>query len=325
MRNLSAFLNRRTGHFLTIYETGNIHEAADEIGLTQPAVTMSLRQLEGDLGTKLFERTTKGVTPTEAGRIYYRHACTLRQSALYAAQEIEKSVSGRSGTLRIGAGVAWATTVIPGVLIDIEKKFPDLSINLVTGVGDQLATLFETGKLDVYLAAGPMAPESSPDYSCTFLTNIPMIAVAGPWHPLARKKSVTLEELVATKWAGFYEDDTFLNLAGHYMALHGLPAPMMSMRTNSVVALTEFVKGTKSVTLVSSPLLEKVTEAGLVPLQLTTPLWDIPVSIYARAGAKSVEPIHFFTEHLQKSVQNVHSSAGCRHVDVYGPRLFATP
>lgn len=267
---------------------------------------MSLRQLEAELGTKLFDRTVKGVTPTDAGRIYYRHACTLRQSALYAQQEIEKEISGNRGTLSIGAGVAWATTIIPGVLIEINKIYPDLSLNLVTGVGDQLAALFEAGKLDVYLAAGPMEPPQSPDYTCTFLANIPMVAVAEPSNALAGKKTVTMAELVAAKWAGFYEDDTFLYHAAHFMALQGLPAPKISMRTNSVVALIEFVKGTGTVTLVSSPLLEKTTDAGLVVLPLSSPLWKIPVSIYARAGAKSVEPIQYFTELLSNSISGPH-------------------
>ncbi|SDQ74732.1 LysR family transcriptional regulator [Pseudovibrio sp. Tun.PSC04-5.I4] len=302
MKAEKSFLNRRTSQFLAIYETGNIRDAAVTIGLTQPAVSMGLQQLEDELGTPLFNRSVKGVVPTSAGKIYYRYACNLRQSAIYAAQEIEEQVRGHSGTLRIGAGLAWASTFIPPVLVHIKKKFPNLTIDLVAGVADQLAEKFETGKLDLLLAAGPIEPLASPEFLSYFLTNIPMVAMADPSHSLASHKTVSLKQLQAAEWAGFYEDDTFVYHATQFFALHGLNPPTISMRTNAIAALTEFVKSTETITLVSSPIVPRSLEAGLVILPLTEPLWEIPVKIHLRHVAAQLGPIKMFIDKIHEVI-----------------------
>ena len=302
MASLHPFLNRHTEHFLTIYEFGSIHAAAEQLGLTQPAVTMSLKQLEDQLETCLFNRSVKGMSPTPSGQTYYRFACSLRQSAQYASQEIKNLTTGYSGTLRIGAGVAWAVTIIPEILVEIGNMFPDLSIELITGVGDQLANSFEKGKLDILLAAGTQEPLNSPDFVHHFLRNISTVAVADSSHQLAKKKNISLEELASVKWAGFFEDDTFVHHATRLLAQHGLPAPTISMRTNSITALIQFVKNTGAVTLITEPLLNRAELEGLMPLSLEAPLWDIPISIHTRQHASELKPIRHFISLISEKV-----------------------
>ena len=319
---IDSFLNRKTSHFLAIYEAGNIHRAAEEIGLTQPALTMSLKQLEAELGGPLFQRSVKGLTPTQAGRTYYRYACTLRQSSAYAASEISAQFSGGSGILRIGAGVGWATTIIPSTLIELSQRYPNLSIELITGVADQLATLLETGKIDVLLAAGSVKPLDAPEYHQAFLINIPMVAVTDSQSELAGKDIVTMQELSRANWAGFYEDNAFVHHANHFMALHGLPTPNIVMRTNSVTALTEFVKGTSMVTIVTSPLAAKARESGLMRLSLSRPLWEIPVSLYLREVAKEIETVRCFMSLVKKQIDDLATEHGREHRGYSG--LFAS-
>lgn len=302
---ISTLLGRRLQHFLAVFETGNINHAAEKIGLSQPALSMSLRQLEEDVGAVLFKRQARGVVPSDAGEVLYRYASSMRQSARLAGEEIAALGSGQLNRLRLGAGVAWTTSVLPGVLIDLQARFPKMSIDMVTGVGDQLAGLLLSGEIDVFLAAGSMPSLDAPDIAREFIANLPMLAVADKGHPLAQQMNVSAADLVGTTWAGFYEDEGFFHLARHYMALRGLPAPKIAMRTNSAAALTTLVRASEMVTILISPLARSACQTGLEVLNLAEPLWEMPTHIYYRELAGDLEAVKAFREQVSKKVASI--------------------
>lgn len=303
---MNAFLlNRRLLHFLAVYEGGNINRAAEQIGISQPALSMSLRQLEEALGAPLFQRQARGVSPTEAGEVLYHYASSMRQGARLAAEEIAALSSGTLSRLRLGAGVAWTTTVLPDVLIDLQARFPGMAIDMVTGVGDQLAALFLAGEIDVFLAAGSMPSLDASDIEKEFIANLPMLALADRAHPLAQQKSVSAGDLVSMSWAGFYEDQGFFHLAQHYMSLRGLPAPKIAMRTNSAAALTNLVRASDMLTILISPLAHAACEAGLTELPLAEPLWNMPVNIYYRHMAADLNAIKAFRAEVSEKIRSL--------------------
>lgn len=301
----ASLLNRRLSHFLTVFEGGNINRAAEQIGISQPALSMSLRQLEDDLGAALFVRQARGVIPTEAGEVLYRYATSMRQGERLAGEEIAATGSGRLSRLRLGAGVAWTTTVLPDVLIALQAQFPGMSIDMITGVGDQLAGLFLAGKIDVFLAAGSMPSLDAPDIEKEFIANLPMLAVANRLHPLSQRDSVVPADLVDATWAGFYEDEGFFLLAQHYMALRGLPGPKIAMRTNSAAALTSLVRASEMVTILISPLARSACDAGLSELRLAEPLWEMPISVYYRRMAAELSAVKAFREQVSQKIRSI--------------------
>lgn len=297
-----TLMNRRLLHFLAVFEDGNINRAAESIGISQPALSMSLRQLEEELGITLFQRQARGVVPTDAGEVLYRYAVSMRQGARLAREEIEALGTGRLSRLRLGAGVAWTTTVLPDVLIDLRRQFKGMSIDMVTGVGDQLAALFLSGEIDVFLAAGSMPSLETQDIEKEFIANLPMLAVADDNHPLAHRDKVSASDLIGASWAGFYEDEGFFHLSQHYMALRGLPAPQIAMRTNSAAALTALVRASDLVALLISPLAHAACDAGLTQLRLEEPLWEMPVNIYYRQMAANSRAIRVFHEQVREKI-----------------------
>jgi DNA-binding transcriptional LysR family regulator len=298
-------LNRRLLHFLTAFEGGNINRAAEDLGISQPALSMSLRQLEGDLGAELFVRQARGVIPTEAGEVLYRYAISMRNGARLAEEEIAAIGSGMLSRLRLGAGVAWTTTIMPDVLIDLQVQFPGMSIDMITGVGDQLAGLFLSGKIDVLLAAGSMPSLDSRDIEKEFIANLPMLAVADRLHPLSHRDCVMPAELVSATWAGFYEDEGFFHLAQHYMALRGLPAPKIAIRTNSAAALTSLVRASEMVTILMSPLARSACSAGLSELRLAEPLWEMPINVYYRRMAAELSAVKAFRDQVSQRIRSI--------------------
>lgn len=299
MENL--FLNRRIEQFMSVYEQGTIHGAAEALGISQPALTVSIRNLEDSIGVKLFSRSVRGMAPTPAGDTLYRFGGTLRQGARFALGEIRRHEEGAIGSLRIGAGVAWATTILPGVLNELHENYPDLAIDLITGVGDQLAARMISGELDVVIAAGSILSLSQEEFVCTPLTNLPMKVVVDPGSKLAHGRPVTPRELSSVSWVGFYEDENIVQFSNHFLATHGLPPAKFAMRTNSPTALTAFMKGTEFAALLIAPLARSAAGAGLVQLEASVPLWNLPVNIYHRSVANSAVTVQKFVA-LARSV-----------------------
>ena len=292
----NLFMNRRIEQFMTVYESGTIHAAAEALGISQPALSVSLKNLEDELAIKLFDRSVKGMNSTIAGETLYRFGATLRQGGRFAIDEMRRLTEGVFGGLRIGTGVAWATTVLPGALNELHSAYPELSIDLVTGVGDQLVTRMISGELDVMIAAGSVQRLATPEFHGNALTKLPMKVVADPNSKLAQEQLVSPQQLSSVPWVGFYEDDSMVRFSNHFLALHGLPPAKFAMRTNSPTSLASFIKGTEFVAVLIAPLAKSVTKNGLVELPTTMPLWDLPVSIYHQSIATSLPIIMTFND-----------------------------
>ena len=150
--------------------------------------------------------------------------------------------TGAADTLRVGAGVAWSATVLPRVLREMRGVHPDLSIDLIAGVGDQLAQQFAEGKIDLLLVAGALSRQDMGDVRREHLVTLPMELVVSREHPLIGKEPISVAQVTTYDWVGFYDDCDFVQLAGLLAARHGVVPPRIAMRANAVAALGTFVR-----------------------------------------------------------------------------------
>lgn len=304
LKATDSLLTSRLRKFLAIYERSSIHRAAEELRISQPALTVALKQLEESFGEPLFQRSVQGMTPTAAGDLLYRYACSLRQTARLAIESFVEARDGVTRKLRVGAGVAWTTTVLPSVLTTLRSEYPGLSVDLVAGVGDQLASLYRKGEIDLFFSASPVVQYDLTDVHRKYLTNLSMAAIADKDNPLAAKSSVTAADLVAMEWAGFYEDDSFVHLSNHYMSVRGLATPRIVMRTNSVAALTGFIRDAGMISLLISPLANATLKSGFVQLPLEEPLWDVPMNLFVRQTVHDLPVVLRFIELIEQKMDN---------------------
>lgn len=289
-------------HFLAIHEAGSLRAASEAIGLTQPALTASLRKLEEELGARLFERTAAGMVPTAQGTVLHRHAVAMRQGGRFVVDEIRALTAGVSGRLRIGAGVAWTTTIIPGVIRTLHERFPVLCIDLVVGVGDQLAGRLVAGDLDVIIAGGAVPVLDHSDFDHIPLADLPMVAIADPASAIAGRNPVTAADLAAARWVGFHEDENIVASANRFMRERTLAPPDFVLRTNSLTALTTFLQGTEFVSVLIAPVVRSSLAARFTELPLAEPLWSMPISIHHRVILRDAPPIATFRALVREAV-----------------------
>ena len=175
--------------FICVVETGSFSAAARRLNVGQPAVSKSVAQLEDRLGVRLILRSTRGLTPTEAGQHYYERAKRSIEEAHEAELLARGTGKGLSGKLRVGSAVTFARLYIVPRLSTFLSAHPDLQIDL--RMDDRNIDLVEQG-IDVALRMGTL-PDSS--MTARHLSQCKRHAVATPRYIQAHGKPKTPAEL----------------------------------------------------------------------------------------------------------------------------------
>ena len=165
--------------------------AAEELHLSQPAVSMQVRQLEDEIGLPLFERLGKRVTLTEMGREVYQCSRSVNATLL----DLEEVVAALKGVDRGQLSIAVASTVnyfAPRMLARFHQRFPGIDLRLDIANREQLMRLLEANSVDLVLMGQP--PEGVELDAEVFLEN-PLVIIAPPDHPLAAAKQIPLTAL----------------------------------------------------------------------------------------------------------------------------------
>lgn len=166
-------------------------KAAEELHLTQPAVSMQIRQLELQAGLALTEQFGKQVHLTEAGREVYRYARSILQQVDEMDDVLDKLKGFAGGRLKIAA-ISSANYFAPKLLGTFHQRYPDVSVSM--DVTNQKAVLGQVVDNEVDMAIMGQPPKDSHVEAIAFMEN-PLVIVAPPEHRLAARKRIALKEL----------------------------------------------------------------------------------------------------------------------------------
>lgn len=137
--------------FLKIGDFHSITKAADELGIAQPSLSQQLLRLEDELGAKLFDRTSRGVSMTSAGHAFKAHAESILLSTRQAREEVRRSVRGPIGEVSIGLPVSIGELIGPEIFRTMHCDLPGVKLRLRLGFASDLVTLLEDGSLNAAL------------------------------------------------------------------------------------------------------------------------------------------------------------------------------
>lgn len=141
---------RRLKYFVKIVDIGSLTQAADVLHIAQPALSQQLATLEGEFHQQLLVRTKRGVTPTEAGRILYRHAQIILRQFDQAQSDVRTSGEMLSGQVSVGLapGTAASALALP-LLKTVRARHPAILLYLNENFGTTLSELVMTGRMDM--------------------------------------------------------------------------------------------------------------------------------------------------------------------------------
>jgi DNA-binding transcriptional LysR family regulator len=178
--------------FCAVVERKSFSQAAERLGVTQPAVSLQIRALEERLGQRLLDRSGRRVEPTEAGRRLYRNAQRMLSLEEDLLADVAAADQGRlAGTLKIGASTGPGAHLVPLLLCEFQRAHPALRVAL--SISDTQAVIDRVGGREIELGVvGALRRHRSLEFEP--LAKDEVVLAVAPGHPAANRR-ITLEEL----------------------------------------------------------------------------------------------------------------------------------
>lgn len=184
--------------FVTVVEKQNFSRAAEELHMTQPAVSQYIRTLETNVGTRLLERSNKYVHLNKVGEIVYHHAKEILGLYTKMQRLVDDVTNVANGPISIGASYTFGEYVLPHIIANLKEAYPDIQPTVTIGNTTEIAELVAGYQLDVGIVEGHFKDQK---LSVEEFAEDQMVVVASPNHGLAQHKgNVDMNVLQNETW-----------------------------------------------------------------------------------------------------------------------------
>ncbi len=223
--------------FHTVAKRLNFTRAAEELFISQPAVTRHIQELEQQFRVKLFERNGTRIRLTDAGQRLLQH--TEELFAIYRNIEFDMSslTQRQSGRLFLGGSMTTAPYIIPPILARFHGRYPDVEVSLITGNTQQIEQALEQQEIDLGIVEGHSRHSS---ISYTEFMKDEIVLVSNPAHPLAKKASIRPEDLTRIPLLLREPGSGTLEVVAH--ALKGIGIKLSQLNKEMQLNSTEVIK-----------------------------------------------------------------------------------
>ena len=178
--------------FMRVAELNSFSKAAEQLGYSQSAVTVQIRQLEQELNIRLFERIGKHIRLTEDGNQFLSRALDIL-NAVDAAKTVSHKQESPSGTLRIGTAESLLISVLPSIIMEFRKRCPHVEISIRTGGIGELFDMVKQNDVDLLFFLDKKI--NFPEWIKVFEHSESIVFVASSKHPLTKCRNIPLETI----------------------------------------------------------------------------------------------------------------------------------
>jgi DNA-binding transcriptional LysR family regulator len=188
---------RQLRAFVAIAETGTFTAGALRVHVTQAAISMQIRQLESEIGARVFVRAPRHVILTEAGEQLLRRARHILREHDAAVDEIAELAGAERGRLRIGSASAMVLTEqLPSILKELRKQHPAAEIAVTSGTSEVLVDQILAGEVDIAFVSLPVDVRG---IKTERLSDDQLVAIASPHHRLAKQRTISAYTLAGER------------------------------------------------------------------------------------------------------------------------------
>jgi LysR family transcriptional regulator, regulator of abg operon len=218
---------------VAIAEFGSLRAAAQNLGLAQPALTRSIRELEHELGVDVFERHARGMTLTPVGEMFIARMRLVHAEIQRSREEVEQMSGRLAGHVSVGLSMVAAVALLPTAIERFKSRFPKVQLKVVEGLFPALKRRILDGTLDIYI--GPIIERQLPrELVVENLLNNELVILSRKGHPLRTARS--LSSLVSASWIGFSVADSYEQEPSPYFQKYGLPLPHIGIEVTSAIS-----------------------------------------------------------------------------------------
>ena len=260
---------------VAVAECGSLRAAARQLGITQPAITRSIREIENYLGASLFERSAQGVVTTTIGSAFLRRASSIQSELARAKEEVDQMSGIEVGHVNVGLSSVPHLALLPEALPAFRKRFPRVDLTIQEGLFSRMQGMLEDGQLDFYV--GPLSEENLPGSLISELLFENQRVIFGRLgHPLAKAK--TLRELVDANWISTSVTHQSEFELAPVFEHHDLPAPRIMLHAQSALTMVLAAASSDLLTMLPRQWLQfPGISQLLMPINVIEPLAAPPI------------------------------------------------
>jgi LysR family transcriptional regulator of abg operon len=267
---------------IAVVQTGSLRAAARSLGVSQPAITKSIRQLEDELQVQLLARSGRGAVATRAGKAVLARARVVHAELKKIEEDLQELQGGGAGSIVIGVSPAASVQLVPEALVRFRRRYPDASVRLVEGMSEFLLPMVRDASLDFAIGAKPVTPlDSAIRFKPLHVAHFVIVGRRG--HPLRGAKS--LRDLAQVSWVTFAAPGRNRILLGLYAAAD-LPPPKIAVGCETYTTALAVLASTDALGLIVPQLLaERYTHGFLEQIRIAEPVPSITIGLFSRTDA----------------------------------------
>jgi len=244
--------------FIQVYQTQNITRAAEQLNMTQPAVTRAIQEIEHYYGVCLFERMGRGLFATESARQLYAHALHIVESV----DIMEKGLRNwdEFGILRVGASITLGSFLMPRLVAEFAKEHPNLKVKVRIASGASLHQQLCENQLDLAFIEGGVV-----DPQLTFETfeGDRLVLIMPPDHPLKNAETINLKDLSDCNFLLREPGSAGRTMLNHIFAIHGMIVEPL-WESVSTQAIVKAVNAGIGISFLPEKLVRGAIDSGIV-------------------------------------------------------------
>lgn len=274
---------------MAVAKYNSFTRAAEEINVSQPALSQQINKLENELGISLFARTTRSVQLTPAGKEFLTHARLILSELMHARHCIQEYAAIRKGHLSLGASMVMGYYNIPKLVSSFQDKFPGIKLSILEGECEELLNMLHTSKIDAAFVETAKPDDRFKSYK---LVTDRKVLVTNHDHPLAKRLSVDLkdlknEKLILNPAASVHHQD-FCNScrAADFV-------PDIVLNCSVVNTILSFVREGLGITVLLSSVAAAECGAGIKIIPITPAIYS-EVAMLTRSGANLSPTLKLF-------------------------------
>ncbi|MFM1908736.1 MAG: hypothetical protein RLZZ591_2413 [Pseudomonadota bacterium] len=286
-------------------EEGSLRAAARRIGVSQPALTKLLRELEIELAAPLLERHSQGVRPTAQGQVLFEHALKVSRELASAVDQIQQLGGQMRGELNIAAVPVAMMLLIPETLRTFSHAFPDIRLRVSEELFVEQLQKLRNGQADLVVGGIPEGLPSG-EFITESLMETRMVVVArrGSRHARARR----LAELSDARWV-YTGTSAQTGYASRLFEANGLPPPPVGAMVNSTLALIALLGSGDLLGLMPEQIASHPLGKDISRVPLLEPGLPLTVGVIVRSGSLVSPAIRQFIAHLHRAAHQLANHA----------------
>jgi DNA-binding transcriptional LysR family regulator len=288
---------------LAVVQTGSLRAASRQLGIAQPVITRSIRELEHELGTPLLERNAKGVSLTPVGERFVRRIEAVRAEIRRAREEVDQWGGDYVGEVAISVSPMVSLTLLPWAVTEFNRRHPKAVTNITQSLFRPIENQLAEGLLDFWIGTVDESAVSQRFSVETLLPHNRRVA-ARPNHPLLGAKSLT--ELAGASWVRPSLDDrTVTTDVEEAFQRLGIPPPNVAVQSPSMLVMVQIVANSDLLTMLPEEIFQLMPlERFCVPLEFIPPMPAAPVCIVHRQGLPLTPLAENLSDLMRKAAHN---------------------